>query len=35
MESYSKAYLEVCQSRDHSYCRGDVKNLDSFQEAVS
>lgn len=34
MESYSKAYLEICQSRDYLRHRDDVGNLDGFQKAV-
>lgn len=33
MESYSKAYLEIRQSRDH-YHRDAVGNLDNSQKAV-
>lgn len=34
MESYSKAYLEVRQSRDHFYHRDGAGNVDSFQKAM-
>jgi len=33
MESYSKAYLEIHQSRDHFYHRDGAGNLNSFQKA--